>query len=197
MVGKRPRVLLAGDSISFGYGPRVKNLLEGVFEVANLPENGRTSENLRIHIDEWMIKPRFQVIHLNCGLHDLAIERDSYVHRVSLERYRENVEEIILRLKNGTSSILIWATTTPVIDHWHNIRKGFDRFESDVELYNETALEVMAALNVPINDLHAVVMEAGRGKCIRLDGVHMKPIGYDLLAKAVAHTILKLKNAIE
>ncbi|MCW4021063.1 MAG: SGNH/GDSL hydrolase family protein [Candidatus Bathyarchaeota archaeon] len=189
--------MLAGDSISFGYGPRVKTLLEGVFEVANLPENGKTSENLRVHINEWMIKPRFQVIHLNCGLHDLAIERNNNSHRVSLERYRENVEEIIRRLKNETSAILIWATTTPVIDEWHRIRKGFDRFESDVRLYNEATLKVMAGLNVPVNDLHAAIMEAGREKCIRLDGVHMNTIGYDLLAKAVADILLNLKNTVE
>jgi len=181
-----PKVLLAGDSISFGYGPKVAEILRGTFEVQNLPANGGTSANLLAHLEDWMAKPCFDIIHLNCGLHDIATERTTGCHRVPASLYQENVERIVLRLKEETHAVLAWATTTPVIYRRHRSHKGFDRREGDVLRYNKIASRIMARHNVVIDDLHRVVEQSGRDACIREDGVHMTELGNDLLARSVA-----------
>jgi len=180
-----PRVLLAGDSISFGYGPLVALKLEGSFEVHTLPENGGTSANLLAQLDEWMVARRYDVIHLNCGLHDLALERPSRRHRVPVDSYERNLSRIMRRLKT-TSSLLAWATTTPVIYWRHRRNKGFDRREGDVVLYNRAARKIMDEEGVMVDDLHGVVEKAGRARCIGEDGVHMTEFGNELLASKVA-----------
>ncbi len=197
MIKQVPKVLLAGDSISFGYGSLVQAILRNKFEVSNLPENGGTSANLLAHIDDWMVKPGYDIIHVNCGLHDIAIECETRRHRAPLEQYRMNVEEIIRRLKDETSAIIVWATTTPVIDERHTARKGFDRHEQDVSVYNEAARRIMLKLNVPINDLHRVIEDAKKEICIGPDGVHMTETGYALLAKAVTEFFSTLTASIK
>ena len=187
-----PNVLLAGDSISFGYGPRVRRLLNGTFNIENLPENGGTSANLLAHLEEWMIRTNFDLLHLNCGLHDLAIYKGAKTHTVQLEQYEENVETIIRRLRSETSVLLVWATTTPVIFERHHMSTGFDRMEDDVRLYNKAADRIMSKYGVPVNDLYKTVEEAGREKCLAVDGVHFSASGYDILAKVVKNCLLKI-----
>ena len=186
------RILLAGDSISFGYGPIVRELLSGRLDVQNLPENGRTSANLLAHIEEWMIKPAFEIIHLNCGLHDVLIDPGSSSHRVPVEQYEKNLEEIIRRLKEETSAKLVWATTTPVIDELREAKGGTMRWDKDVKAYNEVACRVMAGFGIPVNNLYKVIEDAGKEECISADGTHMNAKGYRLLAKTVADFLCSL-----
>ncbi|MSS70475.1 MAG: SGNH/GDSL hydrolase family protein [Candidatus Latescibacteria bacterium] len=188
----KPKVLLAGDSISMGYGPHVQARLDGVCEVTNLPANSGTSANLLAHADEWLIRPEFDVIHLNCGLHDLGRERDAVGPRVSLEQYEANLREIFCRLKEETGSRLAWATITPVVDERHAARKGFDRFEKDVLAYNAVALRAAQAAGLPVDDLHRVVEAGGREGCVGPDGVHMTDAGNAVLADAVAAFVTDL-----
>lgn len=189
-----PRVILAGDSISFGCGLNVKKLLSGIFEIRNLPENGGTSDNLLVHLDEWIIKQEFYLAHLNCGLHDLAIDAENNTNRVSPKKYEENIEEIIYRLKKETSTFLIWATTTPVIYDRHHLMKNFDRLENDVRIYNRIAVRIMRKHGVLVNDLYSIVEDAGREICISGDGVHFTWFDYDLLAKTIAVFQLRYKK---
>lgn len=187
-----PKVLLAGDSISMGYGPHVRERLEGVCGVVNLPANGGTSANLLAHLDDWLIRPGFDAIHLNCGLHDLARDRDASGPRVGLEQYEANLREIFRRLKRETRSLLAWATTTPVIDERHAARKGFDRREEDVRAYNAVSLRVAREAGLPVDDLHRIVEGAGSEGCIGPDGVHMTDAGNAALADAVGAFVTEL-----
>jgi acyl-CoA thioesterase-1 len=66
-----PRVLLIGDSISIGYTLPVRELMQGVANVHRpLTNCGPTTEGLQ-HIDQWLGKEKWDVIHFNWGLHDL------------------------------------------------------------------------------------------------------------------------------
>jgi lysophospholipase L1-like esterase len=193
VVNGLPRVLLAGDSISMGYGPKVKQLLDGVFQVENLPENGGNSGRLLAHVDEWMIRPSYHVIHFNCGLHDMLQGGGAPVG-VPLDVYAANLEKLVTRLRAETSATLIWATTTPIIDELLNTPPWTYRgTESDVLTYNGVARRVMTRHDVPINDLHRVVEEAGKERCIvpadRLEdspGIHLTDSGYDIVAREIA-----------
>jgi len=184
----KPKVLLAGDSISFGYGPGVIEILKDEFEVCNLPGNGGTSANLLSHVDDWILGQDFDAVHLNCGLHDIAFERDRGRNRVSIGDYRENLRSIADTIMDGGPG-LSWASTTPVIYLRHRRNKPFDRKEKDVLSYNRVAAGIMADRGVKIDDLHAVVEGSGRERCIGEDGVHMTEFGNGALSRAVASFI--------
>ena len=66
------RVILIGDSIRMHYEPIVKRELDGLAEIWGPEANGRTSENVLKHLDEWAGSVASAVVHVNCGLHDLA-----------------------------------------------------------------------------------------------------------------------------
>ena len=162
------------------------------FEISTLSGNGGTSTNLLSRLDEWFVRPKFDFIHLNCGLHDLARDRSASAPRVPLDRYEANLIQIIRRLRGETRSVLAWASTTPVIDQRHAVRKGFDRREEDVKAYNAVALRVAEEQGLPIDDLHRVIEQTGSEDCIGEDGVHMTGLGNDVLINAVSGFLTRL-----
>jgi lysophospholipase L1-like esterase len=183
------RVVLIGDSIRMGYQDHVRQALRGQAEVLSPAENGGTSANVLAHLEPWVIAERPNVVHLNCGLHDLRREFDAQTNAVPLEQYEKNLARIIARVKAETDATLIWATTTPVNEDLHHRHKSFDRFEADVEAYNRVARRLAEQSGLPINDLNAVIASAGRDRLLLTDGVHFTHEGYVLLGEAVAATI--------
>src|SRR5687767_7524180 len=87
-----PRVVLVGDSIRLGYAPFVTNLLEGKAIVVSPSPNGQDSGNVLRNLEEWVIKERPDVVHINAGLHDLKLKDKSY--QVSLSEYEKNLKTI-------------------------------------------------------------------------------------------------------
>ncbi|MFX0100210.1 MAG: SGNH/GDSL hydrolase family protein [Candidatus Hodarchaeota archaeon] len=183
-----PRVLLIGDSIRMHYAPLVKKKFDGRVEIVEIPENGGDSGNIKVNLDKWLKLARSEslsIIHFNCGLHDIKRQFNQETNQQPIESYEINLKEIVAHLKEKTKAKLIWATTTPVMYERHHARKGFDRFEEDVEQYNEVATSIMQENNIPINDLNKVIKDDIVHKCLRPDGVHMKKRGNKLLANAV------------
>jgi lysophospholipase L1-like esterase/dienelactone hydrolase len=187
-----PRVVLVGDSIRLGYAPLVARRLEGKAVVVSPPANGGDSANVLAHIDEWGIRAKPAVVHFNCGLHDLKVDRTSKQHQVSLDRYEAHLKEIVARLRKETSAALVFANTTPILDDRH-ARRGaaFDRSEADVQRYNAAAAAVMKGAGVPVDDLHGLVQQDGPEKLLAEDGTHYTPAGYERLAEAVADCVLR------
>jgi lysophospholipase L1-like esterase len=180
----KPKILLAGDSISFGYGPGAIELLKTDYRAENLPGNGSTSANLLSHIEDWILRPGYDLIHFNCGLNDIAVERGKDCTRIPLDSYEANLHKIVDRLQ-GEIPRLSWASTTPVIYLRHHSEKPFERREKDVLAFNRAATRVMGEHGVPVDDLHVVVERAGRERCVGKDGVHMTDLGNEMLSKAV------------
>ena len=88
------------------------------------------------------------LVHVNCGLHDLK-RAFGAASEVPLDEYERNVRQILQRLQRELG-VVVWATTTPVDENWHHQNKGFDRLEADVEAYNAAARAVAVDLGVPI-----------------------------------------------
>jgi lysophospholipase L1-like esterase len=185
-----PTVVLVGDSIRMGYAPLVAKLLDGKAIVISPAPNGEDSGNVLRHLDEWVIKERPDVVHMNAGLHDLKLTDTNY--QVPLDAYEKNLKTILERLHKETKAKVVFATTTPILDKLHAQRKvGFDRFESDVEKYNTAAVSIMKQAGVPINDLHRLVDRGAKEKLMSGDGTHYTPEGYEILAAAVTDSILR------
>ena len=186
-----PQAILLGDSIRGYYQPFVAELLSGTASVSG-PDDGGTTRKLLSHLHTWAIEAQPRVIHLNCGLHDLArntSDNPGGQPRVPLAEYRTNLARIFDSLQEQTSATLVWATTTPVNEVWHHERKGFDRMSADVEAYNQAALEEVAARNIVVDDLFRVVMDIGPDELLTPDGVHFTEDGSRALAQQVAAII--------
>lgn len=187
-----PRVVLVGDSIRLGYAPRVAERLSGKAIVISPTENGGDSANVLAHLEEWVLRQRPDVVHLNCGLHDLKRSKANGSHQIEVDRYAEILRQIVDRLRKETNAALVWADTTPILDDRH-ARRGaeFDRTEADVRRYNATATKIMSELGVPVDDLHWVAEQEGTERMLGPDGTHFTTTGSDRLADAVADCVLR------
>jgi dienelactone hydrolase/lysophospholipase L1-like esterase len=186
-----PKVVLVGDSIRMGYAPGVAKRLAGLAEVVSPEANGGDSGNVLEHLDEWVVRQKPDVVHLNCGLHDLKRSRSDGLYQVERARYEANLRRIV-NLVKATGAALVFASTTPILDDRHARRgAGFDRFEADVRRYNAAAAAVMRDAGVPVHDLHWVVEKGGPEKLLGPDGTHYTPDGNDRLAEAVADCVLR------
>ena len=183
-----PLVVLIGDSIRMGYQDHVISQLAGRAEIWVPKENGGDSRNVLAHLGQWVFSRQPDLVHVNCGLHDLkrAFGAES---AVPLAEYEGNVRQILQRLQRELNGAVVWATTTPVDENWHHQNKGFDRLEADVEAYNAAARAVAENLGVPIDDLFAVVEREGKARLLTQDGVHFTEEGSQLLGRVVAECV--------
>lgn len=188
-----PRVLLIGDSISGGYRKPVVDLLEGKAEVHRQKGNAGPSSRGVEKLEQWLKtggSDRWDVIHFNHGLHDLAwrkasgrgLDKKNGKRWASLAEYRQNLETITQRLLK-TRAELIFATTTPVPEG----EPG--RVPGDDDKFNAVAREVMHKYGVTINDLHGLVAPRMAELATRPGNVHFKREGSQILAEQVVACI--------
>jgi len=178
-----PRVLLIGDSISIGYTVPVRKALAGKANVHRIPANGGPTTNGLAHIDQWLGRGHWDVIHFNWGLHDMKLIDGK--QQVPLDEYQQNLQELIERLKK-THARLIWCSSTPVSAG----TQGPVRYNEDVIAYNAAAKKVMQQNGIAIDDLYAFALP--QLKKIQLPvNVHFTAKGYQTLAGRVAAAICK------
>ena len=148
-------------------------------------------------IDQWLGDGKWDVIHFNWGLWDVAHRNPASKNFGHLDKvngkittspadYEKNLRTLVARMKK-TGAVLIWASTTPVPDGEPGRVKG------DEVKYNAVAAKVMAENGVIIDDLYAAALP--KLKDIQNPAnVHFKASGYDLLAHHVADSILGALN---
>jgi lysophospholipase L1-like esterase len=188
-----PRVLLIGDSIRGGYGKAVEKLLAGKAEVVVNAGNAQHTGTGLEKLDGWLGDGKWDVIHFNWGLWDVAYrnpESKNFGHldkvggkiTTPLPEYEKNLRALVARLKK-TGATLVWASTTPVPDGEPGRIKG------DEVRYNAVAAKIMAENGVAIDDLYAMAMPQ-LAKIQNPQNVHFAASGCDLLARQVADSIL-------
>jgi len=190
-----PRVLLIGDSISIGYTVDVRKLLADKANVHRIPGNGQTAGFGTQNLEKWLGDKKWDVIHFNWGLWDLAYRnpdaksqghRDKINGKVSAtpEQYRADLEANVAILKK-TGAKLIWCATTPVPEG------EAGRHVEDAVKYNAIAAEVMQKHGIAINDLYTHALKKLPEIAIRPGDVHYTDKGSAYLAEKVAEEILK------
>ena len=175
-----------------GLRARVAERLAGKAVVISPPENGGDSANVLAHLDEWVLRQKPDVVHLNCGLHDLKRSKTDGHHQVELDRYSENLRRIVARIRESTDAALVFADTTPILDERH-ARRGADSTGPRPTCGGTTTrpIAVMGELGVPVHDLHWVVEQGGPETMLGPDGTHYTAAGSDRLAEAVADCVLR------
>lgn len=166
-------LFVIGDSISMQYGPHLKQIVEGRFRydrkggeqeaIVDLdrPEgaNGGDSSMVLSYLNDLRAAgASFDLLLLNCGLHDIKIDKATEAVQVAEEPYRSNLKEIAA-LASGMAREVVWIRTTDAVDHVHNESPissslSFRRFHADVVRYNEIADEVFREHRIPCLDLY-------------------------------------------
>lgn len=198
-------LFVIGDSISLHYGPYLERFVAGSLAyrrketeqvmLADLAEGlptyldyphgpfGENAGDSGMVLEYLSSKPTAigaAVVLLNCGLHDLKVDRSSGKHQVPLDTYRENLAGIVDLLAQIPVR-LVWCTTTPIEDATHaemGAGLSFSRTQSDVERYNAAASDLMKAASVPIVDLHGLTQALGVDDGLAdlyVDHAHFKP----------------------
>lgn len=181
-----PRVLIVGDSISIGYTPRVRRLLDGKANVHRPNTNCRWSAFGDEHIEEWLGEGDWDVIHFNFGLWDWY--GWSQEVKATPESYAKSLESMVMKMKAKSDAKLIFAITTPpCIGPEKKVEIVVS--EERAEEFNAAAREVMKKHGVAINNLYEVIGEERAKYQKGENDVHYNDAGRDLLAAAVAERI--------
>jgi len=204
-------LLMIGDSIYRGYRKTVQRILESKVKVLDDSEfgtNSRSSIELLDNFDK-NIEPYLKdadIIHFNCGLHDVMFFHwgdlaSATPKLISFEEYEENIKLIIKKLSKY-NAMLIWASSTPIIEELHIHKKqvtelwdsipGRDvmRYNKDIIEYNAAAYGIVSNSGIAFHDLYKVVVNTGIEKCLWEDGIHLNVYGQKILGEAVANRIL-------
>jgi lysophospholipase L1-like esterase len=132
--------------------------------------NGGDSALVLMYLKTLQPDRRFDVLLINCGLHDIKRDPVTNQPQIATDYYVANLREIVA-IANQLVGRMIWARTTPVIDERHNrLNTAFRRFEADVETYNTIADSIMREHHVDIIDLHTFTRNLGAE--VYVDHVH-------------------------
>jgi acyl-CoA thioesterase-1 len=182
-----PKVLIIGDSISIGYTPRVRKLLDGKANVHRPKTNCRWSAFGNENVLEWIGEEKWDLIHFNFGLWDWYGWKQE--NKATPESYAKNLEGIVQKLKPSGAKLVFAVTTPPCIGPEKKVE--FIVTKEWAGQFNRAALAVMKKYGVVINDLYSAIgkdrVKYQRGK----NDVHYNDPGCDLLAGHVAMVIAR------
>ena len=176
-----PRVLLVGDSILNGYMGGVIKSLKGRANVDAWVNPYCQSEKFNGLLAEVLANGPYDVVHINLGLHGWQPGR---IPQGQFEPLTKAFVEVIRR--KCPKAKIIWASTTPIMV------KG--KPELDPELnpiiveHNRMAAEVMAGMNVPVNDFYSRMV--GQLELARGNQFHWDAAGSRMLADAASKSII-------
>lgn len=193
--GSLDRIALIGDTIRSGYQAYIPLYLDEEVEILSPEESRVNSFDILGAADSWLSDPATRLIHVNSGLEDLkCIPFTDHENLVPRDAYIKNVERIIKYIHRvWPGVILIWATTTPVIQQGQQsspVKSGkFTYYSEDVIAYNTALRSTCEKMGVPVNDLYQFVMSGDPTRIMLEDGIHFTETGYELLAEQVANAI--------
>ncbi len=179
-----PDVLIIGNSISIGYTPYVRKNLQGVANLYRVAENaGDTNKGLE-RIDLWLSDVKWDVIHVNWGLHDLKHTIREDQPDVPLDLYEQNLRKLLARLQQ-TGAKIIWAQTSYVPDGVTPRRDLGD----DVR-YNDVAKRVVKEFKgIVIDDQYKLTKANPENQ--QPHNVHFTGAGYEQQGAQATKYILK------
>jgi len=174
----KPRVLLIGDSIVMGYGPKTSELIGEAVSLAwigtsRFPADPAFFDEISLVLRH----TRFDAVHFNNGLHGFGYEETQYA---------EHLKRIARQLRDATpEAIWMLANSTPLRDP-NNLEQYAERNER-VLVRNQTMASLAEELNLPMTDLYHAMAEHPEFYCP--DGTHFNETGIAEQADHVAAMI--------
>lgn len=156
------KIVLIGDSVRQGYDKYVKEALKGIADVSYPGENCRFSTYILRNLIIWKRELEWgddvDLVHWNAGLWDCLVMVDGE-KLVPLEVYKENIDRICRQIKMlFPKAKMIFATSTPCIERLFADR-DCKRKNSDTEMYNAAACEIVKKHGGEINDLYELMKD--------------------------------------
>ncbi|WP_165008836.1 SGNH/GDSL hydrolase family protein [Neisseria yangbaofengii] len=186
-------VYLIGDSIRLGYQAAVQAALPDT-AILSPVDNCRSSHDVLQHIEQWTQGAQAgDIIHLNCGLHDIRYNAGSTKPLSDIQTYQTNLRKIFSRLQQ-TGAQIIWASSTPFLQSVHNVTKSSRRYLKDIQAYNQAAQNLAHEFVFPINDLYALMFVQDLTALTICDGLHFNESGNEMLGNTVAELIRKISS---
>lgn len=180
------RILVLGDSISYGWMPHLQTLLPSA-EIVHIPENSRNSHYAALHVDEWLAQHSepFDAIIWNVGMWNTLIgstpepgvipDQPPENLYTTIEKYRSDILVIAQKLK-ATGSRIVFLTTTYI----PNAQNGILAMGHEISL-NNVALGVIPQLG-PVIDVHAYSQSLPSDMRMYGYDIHYTEEGYATLA---------------
>lgn len=194
----RRSLVAFGDSITRGYGVADSSgwvsLLQRSFPVipvVNAGENGNTSREGLARFEKDVAPWLPATVIVTFGGNDPVNEEP---RRVGLEEFRENLLEIVRRVRAadgqcllGTFPAIVSAHHSTAADPYFVLRGGLD---SEVENYRLVVREIADRERLPLWDLDRQVrgwmVQYGNEAIIAADGIHWTELTNEMAANAVA-----------
>lgn len=156
------KILLIGDSIRQGYDKYVKLALEGTAEVYYPANNCRFASYIVRHLPDWKDETGcgddVDLVYWNAGLWDGLIMADGQ-HHTPLEMYKVYIDRVCNIIKIlFPKAKMIFATSTPVQEE--QFTGWAKRYNSDTELYNAAAAEIVKSHGGQVDDLYTLAKNA-------------------------------------
>ncbi len=176
-----PRVLLAGDSITRGYGKQVEANLKGKAYVARLATSKSLGDPALLDQIALVLREHsFDIIHFNNGMHGDGYSEDAYAAALP---------QLLATLRREAPRVrLLFCTTTDVRERDH-LDRVLPKTQRMIRR-NELLADFAAREKIPVDDLFAVVRD--HPEFHAADGVHFNDKGSAALAAQVAAEIVKL-----
>ena len=160
------KILLLGDSIRLGYERYVTEMLDGVATVYTPGDvNCGMSQFMLRWVHEWKRRGNFpddmDVVHWNAGLWDvLRICGDDTLSPPDF--YGDTLKRISQRLSLlFPNAKQVFALSTWVQEDLY--RGEYQRFNKDIQLFNDIAVETLSPLDVEFDDLYTATVKAPQG----------------------------------
>ncbi|MBR1677265.1 MAG: SGNH/GDSL hydrolase family protein [Clostridia bacterium] len=171
-----PRVLLIGDSITFGYQEEVRKLLEGVCYVDYFTTSYAIDDKIyTLLLDNFIKDSNYALLHFNHGLHGM---------HMSVNTYRSKIEKFLAKVAKDKKVIL--AETTAVNKPGNRRRDTV--WMKKVIARNEVINMLSEKLGYPVDRLYDVSAELPVSVRAE-DGTHYQKAGNEALAACVAESI--------
>lgn len=157
------KILLLGDSIRLGYDSLVKMAFEGKAQVFYTQENCRFAAYVLMNLHIWKEQlgcgGDIDCVHWNAGLWDtLVLYQDGTLTPIDV--YGVYIDRICKRLRLlFPKAKIIFATSTPVDEALFPEPDKKMRYNKDIEMFNEVAIEKVKRNGGEINDLYSFLKD--------------------------------------
>jgi hypothetical protein len=177
-----PRVLMVGDSIVQGYFRDVEKDLAGKaycskYATSKFLGNPDYIEELKLLLKRY----RFQVIHVNNGLHGWTYTEDQY------HRALPKLMETLAKYAKGTT--IVWATCTPRRNPQNTTQLAVDN--DRVMERNRIAVDYMTRHGIAVDDLYSLVADHPEYYNLPQDSTHFNAQGREIEGKQVSEVLLQ------
>lgn len=186
------KIILFGDSIRLGYERYVTEAFEGLAEVYKAKDTCAFSQYMLRWVSEWKRKESYpddiDLVHWNVGLWDVLRIMDDGTfttpeyYAYTLLRLEKRLRLLFPKAKQ------VFALSTAVVEEGYE--PPYQRYNADIEQFNEIAVNTLSPLGVAFNDLYTLTKNVPQ-EC-RSDMTHFyKPAGIKLVGDQVVKCICK------